>query len=78
MAKQRFEKGSEMHEFFGEYFQFVQNFWIVEDDEQYWKKATEESKRLSNKYKHRFCRLLISSYMTYLGGELNGKNRTSA
>lgn len=61
MAAQKFEKGSEEHQMFTDYWILCQKYWIPEPTEEYWERFQQEVKEFLGKYKFSFARNLYQS-----------------
>ena len=66
MANKRFEKGSEEWEFFQEFWKFVQDNFIPENNQKYWDDLTETASNIDAKYSTKLSYYMINSYLEYL------------
>ena len=48
--KKNLGKGTEMYEFFGDYYRFLSQFYEPEESEEYWEAMMNDTKRILEKY----------------------------
>lgn len=63
MPKKKFEKGSREFKFFADFWQFVQDHYIVDDSDDYWDSILDNGDQLMRKYPEPFFRAMISSFI---------------
>ena len=66
MESKKFEKGSEEFNFFGEFFKFVQKYYVPENTDTYWTGLADDSQALSQKYKGEFYVAMILAFVDYV------------
>lgn len=75
MASKRFEKDSMEFKWFGQFWTLVQNYWNVEDKDEYWEDVIEKMNLLGDAYKdgdkklHRFSVKMSSAFLSFLEEE---------
>lgn len=65
MASVKFEKGSQEFQFFRDFWVFVQDFFIPEDDGVYWDSVLKRSQELESKYSGDFFQSMILAFIDY-------------
>lgn len=64
----------EIFSFMGDFWNFVKEFWIPEDNDAYWEQIVKASSELNVKYQNnRFCQIMILAYMDYLEEKQTGR-----
>lgn len=63
MAEKKFPKGSEEWEMFVDFWRVVQEYWIIENNDEYWKNLIGEIGKFSKAHKTRFANRLITTYV---------------
>ena len=66
MGRVKLQKGSEEFELFQDYWNLLQEYWGVEENDAYWQKAIADNDAFYQKYKTPFARDLAVAYMTEL------------
>ena len=75
MASTKFEKGSKEFNWFGDFWQIVQKYWIPEaQDDAYWESLVADINNLYEKYKadekmEHFCKRMAVAYLEFLEEE---------
>ena len=62
MASKKFEKGSEEYEFFKDFYNFMQKYWIPEEEDEWWEEVVRESGILINKHNTRLARDMFQAF----------------
>lgn len=74
MASKKLPRGTPEFEMFGEFYNLVQEFYEVEDTDEYWEGFISKADQMIKKYKNvPLCRRLIDAFEQYL--EHNLKER---
>lgn len=66
MAAVKLLKGSEEFEMFQDYWKLIQQFWNVEDNDDYWESVTLAGTMFYEKYKSEYAKGLVLAYMDEL------------
>lgn len=67
MAAKKFLKGSEEWMMFMDFWKLCQDFWEPEDNQEYWKNASESVMSFGRKYESMiFARIIALAFMDYL------------
>lgn len=66
MGRMKLQKGSKEFELFQDYWNLLQENWIVEDTDAYWEKAIADSDAFYHKYKTPFAKELSVACMNEL------------
>lgn len=65
----------EIFAFMGDFWNFVKEFWIPENEGAYWEQVSQKSIELNEKYHgNRFCQIMLLAYTDYLEEKQTGKN----
>ena len=66
MASKKCPRGTPEFEMFGEFFKMFQEFYEVEETDEYWDALIERSGEIIDKYKNvPFCRFLIRAFVDF-------------
>lgn len=64
--RQKFEKGSEMYFMLQDYWKLIQDFWIAEEDDEYWNALVGEVDKFYRKYQTKFAKALVFALLDKL------------
>lgn len=77
MASKKFNKGSEEWIMFMDFWNLCQEYWEIEDTDEYWENLVKNADIFYRKHNHRFARELAIAFVNYLEyvskGKINGK-----
>lgn len=76
MASKKLPRGTPEFEMFGEFYNLVQEFYEVEDTDEYWDGLIYKSGKLIDKYgRYSLARYLCSGFADYQGHKLNERRK---